>query len=37
MVSLTLIGVLGALWAAFAILTGLDDDTSHWSDCSTEP
>jgi uncharacterized membrane protein len=28
MVSLTLIGVLGALWAAFAKLTGLDDDTS---------
>ena len=28
MVSLTLIGVLGALWAGFAKLTGLDDDTS---------
>ncbi|MGH3761589.1 YibE/F family protein [Actinophytocola sp.] len=28
MVSLALIGVLGALWAAFAKLTGLDDDTS---------
>jgi uncharacterized membrane protein len=28
MVSLTLIGVLGALWAAFGKLTGLDDDTS---------
>jgi len=28
MVSLTLIGVLGAIWAAFAKLTGLDDDTS---------
>ncbi len=28
MVSLALIGVLGALWAAFAKLTGLDDDTA---------
>jgi uncharacterized membrane protein len=28
MVSLGLIGVLGALWAAFAKLTGLDDDTA---------
>ena len=28
MVSLTLIGVLGALWAAFAKLTGLDEDTA---------
>ncbi len=28
MVSLALIGVLGALWAPFAKLTGLDDDTS---------
>lgn len=28
MVSLTLIGVLGALWAAFAKLTGIDEDTS---------
>ncbi|MGB3437819.1 MAG: YibE/F family protein [Actinophytocola sp.] len=28
MVSLTLIGVLGALWAAFAKLTGLDDDAA---------
>jgi uncharacterized membrane protein len=28
MVSLTLIGVLGALWAGYAKLTGLDDDTS---------
>jgi uncharacterized membrane protein len=28
MVSLTLIGVLGALWAAFAKLTGIDDDAS---------
>lgn len=28
MVSLALIGVLGALWAAFAKLTGLDEDTS---------
>jgi uncharacterized membrane protein len=28
MVSLTMIGVLGALWAAFANLTGLDDDTA---------
>jgi uncharacterized membrane protein len=28
MVSLTLIGVLGALWAAFANLTGLDEDTA---------
>jgi uncharacterized membrane protein len=28
MISLTLIGVLGALWAAFAKLTGIDDDTS---------
>jgi uncharacterized membrane protein len=27
MVSLALIGVLGALWAAFAKLTGLDEDT----------
>jgi uncharacterized membrane protein len=28
MVSLTLIGVLGALWAAFGKLTGLDEDTA---------
>jgi len=28
MVSLALIGVLGALWAAFAKLTGIDDDAS---------
>ncbi|HEX6353800.1 MAG TPA: YibE/F family protein [Actinophytocola sp.] len=28
MVSLTLIGLLGALWAAFAQLTGLDEDTA---------
>jgi uncharacterized membrane protein len=28
MVSLTLIGVLGALWSAFAKLTGLDEDTA---------
>jgi uncharacterized membrane protein len=28
MVSLTMIGVLGAAWAGFAKLTGLDDDTS---------
>lgn len=28
MVSLTLIGVLGALWAVFAKLTGLDEDTA---------
>lgn len=28
MMSLTLIGVLGALWAAFAKLTGLDEDTA---------
>ncbi len=28
MVSLTLIGVLGTLWAAFAKLTGIDEDTS---------
>jgi uncharacterized membrane protein len=28
MVSLTLIGVLGAVWAAFAKLTGIDEDTS---------
>ncbi|MCT2583203.1 YibE/F family protein [Actinophytocola sp. S1-96] len=28
MVSLALIGVLGALWAAFAKLTGLDEDTA---------
>lgn len=28
MVSLTLIGVLGALWAAFGKLTGLDDETA---------
>lgn len=28
MVSLALIGVLGALWASFAKLTGLDDETS---------
>jgi uncharacterized membrane protein len=28
MVSLALIGVLGALWAAFAKLTGIDEDTS---------
>lgn len=28
MVSLTLIGVLGALWAAFAKLTGLDEDAA---------
>lgn len=28
MVSLALIGVLGALWAAFASLTGLDEDTA---------
>lgn len=29
MVSLALIGVLGALWSAFAKLTGLDEDTSQ--------
>lgn len=28
MVSLTLIGVLGALWASFAKLTGIDEDTA---------
>ncbi|MPZ83861.1 MAG: YibE/F family protein [Actinophytocola sp.] len=28
MVSLAMIGVLGALWAAFASLTGLDEDTA---------
>ncbi|TDV48932.1 YibE/F family protein [Actinophytocola oryzae] len=28
MISLTLIGVLGALWAAFGKLTGLDDETA---------
>jgi len=28
MMSLTLIGVLGALWAAFSKLTGLDEDTA---------
>jgi len=28
MMSLTLIGVLGALWASFAKLTGLDEDTA---------
>jgi uncharacterized membrane protein len=28
MVSLTLIGVLGALWAVFAKLTGIDEDTA---------
>jgi uncharacterized membrane protein len=28
MVSLAMIGVLGAVWAAFAKLTGLDDDTA---------
>ena len=36
MVSLTLIGVLGVLWAAFGKLTGLDEDTSaRWVSWTT--